>query len=238
MKHANATQGHILLVDDDPGITKNLPPILEKEGFFVTVAHDGEEAEDLIKTTRPDLVLLDIDLPKKDGLLVLIDMRRDEDLTPVNLLTRFGDVAHRIVGLRLGADDYIGKPFSGDEVVERIKAVLRRTRAGKPSLARSSRLRCRELVFDRRLKRAYLQSRDLKLKSKESALLECLMLHPDEVVSRNRMLDDLGWDDPRLIDRHMSPLRKALGDDPKSPTFIETVHSEGYRFFGPVEGEE
>ncbi len=141
MEHANAPQGRVVLVDDDPGITENLTPLLEKAGFMVKAASDGEEAEDLIKSTRPDLVLLDIELPRKDGLSVLIDMRRDEDLTLVILLTKFSDVAHRIVGLRLGADDYMGKPFSGDEVVERIRAVLRRTQGGKRSLATYPRLR-------------------------------------------------------------------------------------------------
>ncbi len=241
MEHTHATQGHVLLVDDDPGITENLTPLLEKAGFLVKVASDGEEAEDLIQTTRPDLVLLDIELPKKDGLSVLMGMRRDEGLTPVILLTKFSDVAHRIVGLRLGADDYMGKPFSGDEVVERIRAVLRRTRGGKRSLATFPRLRSGPLCLDRLARCAYLQDQKLNLKQKELELLECLMLHPCVVLNRKRILENLPaeWiDSPSIIDRYLSPLRKALGDDPKSPTFIETVHGAGYHFIGPVEGEE
>lgn len=233
MEHMSTLPAHILLVDDEPGITEHLSRILERAGFRVTVAADGEEALELIRNIRPDLALLDIDLgkDKSEGHLILIRLREDKDQTPVIFLTKFSDVASEVVGFKIGADDYIGKPFSGELVVARIRAVLHRTRAlDRP------RLRSGELVLNRPARRACLQKRDLNLKPKEFALLECLMLHPDEVLSRPRMLDDLGWwDDPLLIDRHMAPLRKALGDDPKSPTFIETVRGEGYRFIGPVE---
>ena len=195
MEHLNATQGHILLVEDEPGTAEHLSRILEKAGFIVTTASDGEEALELIRTPRPDLVLLDVDLPKMNGWSVLRRIRGDGDQTSVIFLTKFSDQANEIEGFDIGADDYIGKPFSGEVVVARIRAVLRRTRAGKPSLARSSKLKCRDLYLDRKIRHAYLQKRDLELKSKESTLLECLMLHPDEVLSRNRMLDDLGWDD-------------------------------------------
>ncbi len=231
----DTTQEHILLVDDDPGITEHLSRILEKAGFIVTVASDGEEALELIRTTRPDLVLLDIGLPKLDGRLVLLRIRGDGDQTPVILLTKFSDIASEVVGFELGADDYIGKPFSGEVVVARIRAVLRRTRAEQPSLARSPRLCSGELLLNRKARRAYRRSQDLKLTPKEFALLECLMLHPEEVLSRNQLLDDLGWEDPRLIDHHIALLRKTLGDDSKAPTFIETIRTEGYRFIGPVE---
>ena len=235
----NAAQGHILLVDDDPGITENLSPILEKAGFMVTVASDGEEALELLKATRFDLVLLDIVLPKLDGRFVLRRMRANGDQTPVIMMTeRYTSDADEVAGLELGADDYIRKPFTGEVVIARILAILRRIRAGKLPLARSPRVASGELSLDRKARRAYLKKRELELMPKQFALLECLMLHPDEVLNRHQMLDDLGWADPRLIDRHMSDLRKALGDNPKSPTFIETVHSEGYRFIGPVEGEE
>ena len=242
----NATARHILLVEDDPGIREHLPRILEKAGFRVTVASDAEEALELLKTTKFDLVLLDIELRQSDGhqsdgRLVLIGMRRDADLTPVILLTKFKDVADVIVGFKLGADDYIGKPFSGDEVVERIQAVLRRIRGGKRSLATFPKLKSGPLRLDRLARSAYLQDQNLNLKRKEIELLECLMLHACEVMSREEILDNLppSWiNDPRIIDRYLAPLRKALGDDPKSPRFIETVHTEGYHFIGPVEGEE
>jgi DNA-binding response OmpR family regulator len=233
--HMTATSEHILIVDDEPGITEHLSRILEKAGFMVTVASDGEEALELIRTIRPDLVLLDIGLPKLDGRLVLLRIRGDGDQTPVILLTKFSDIASEVVVFELGADDYIGKPFNGEVVVARIRAVLRRTHAGKPSLARSTKLCSGELLLDRTARRAYCQAEDLQLKPKGFALLECLMLHPGEVLGRNRLLDDLGWDDPLLINRHMTPLRHALGDDPKAPKFIETIRNEGYRFIKSVE---
>jgi DNA-binding response OmpR family regulator len=229
---------HILLVDDDSGITEPLSRILEKAGFVVTVATDGEEGLELIRSLRPDLVLLDIELPKLDGRLVLLRVRGDEDQTPIIMLTKYSDIASEVVGFELGADDYIGKPFRGEVVVARMRAVLRRTRSGQISLARSPRLCSGELMLNRTAKHAYRQGQDLKLAPKDFALLECLMLHPEEVLTRNQMLDDLGWDDPRLIDHHVALLRKALGDDYRSPKFIETVHSEGYRFIGPVGGCE
>lgn len=240
----NVTPAHILLVDDDPGITEHLSRILEKEGFVVTVATDGEQALELIRPAKFDLVLLDIHLPKLDGRLVLRHMRDDGNQTPVILLTeRYTSDADEVMGLEIGADDYIRKPFTGEVLVARIRNLLRRTRAGKLPLARFPKLNAgpdRPLVLHCRAKDAFLQGRALDLKLKEFELLECLMLHPDEVTSRERILDSLpNWiDDPRIIDRYMAPLRKALGDDPKSPTYIETVRSEGYRFIGPVEGEE
>ena len=225
---------HILLVDDDSGITEQLSRILEKAGFVVTVAADGEEGLELIRSLRPDLVLLDIELPKLDGRLVLLRVRGDEDQTPIIMLTKYSDIASEVVGFELGADDYIGKPFRGEVVVARMRAVLRRTRVRTDFAGQISQVVQRRVNLNRKAKRAYRQGQDLKLAPKDFALLECLMLHPDEVLTRNQMLDDLGWDDPRLIDHHVALLRKALGDDSKSPKFIETVHSEGYRFIGPV----
>ena len=232
----DTTQERILLVDDDPGITEHLTRILEKAGFVVTVATDGEEALELLKSQEFDLVLLDIMLPKLDGRFVRQRMRDDGIQTPViSMSGYYTGEADEVAELELGADDYIRKPFTGEVVVARIRNILRRRHAGKPSLAKSSKLCSGELKLDRMTRRAYRQMQEIRLQPKEFALLECLMLHPDEVLSRNRLLDDLGWDDPRLIDRHMAPLRKDLGDDPKSPTFIETIRIEGYRFIGPVE---
>jgi DNA-binding response OmpR family regulator len=236
MAQMDTTQERILLVDDDPGITEHLTRILEKAGFVVTVATDGEEALELLKSQKFDLVLLDIVLPKLDGRFVRRRMRDDGIQTPViSMSGYYTGEADEVAELELGADDYIRKPFTGEVVVARIRNILRRRHAGKPSLAKSSKLCSGELKLDRMTRRAYRQLQEIKLKPKEFALLECLMLHPDEVLTRNRLLDDLDWDDPRLIDRHMAPLRKALGDDPNSPTFIETIRAEGYRFIGPVE---
>lgn len=242
MDQMNATPAHILLVEDDPGIAEQLTGILEKAGFKVTVASDGEEALKLVETTKFDLILLDIVLPKLDGRSVLRRIHEIGDRTPVILITGvYTREADEDEGFYLGAVGYIRKPFRGQVVVARIRAILSLTSAGKRPLATYPRLKSGPLRLDRKAKRAYLQDRNLNLKRKEIQLLECLMLHPCEVLSRKRILECLPeeWiDDPRIIDRYMAPLRKALEDDPKSPTFIETVHTEGYHFIGPVEGEE
>jgi len=248
MEHTNATQVHILLIEDEPGIREHLTHILEKAGFRVTAPTDGESALEFLTTGKFDLILLDIDLRSwglDDGRMLLHRFRDDGNQTPVILLTAvYISEIDEVVGFEVGADDYIRKPVSGEVLVARIRNLLRRTMAGKRPLARFPKLNAgprRALLLDLKVKDAFLQGRALHLKRKPFELLECLMLHVDEVMSREEILDNLpaNWiNDPRIIDRHMAPLRKALGDDPKSPTYIETVHTEGYRFIGPVEGEE
>jgi DNA-binding response OmpR family regulator len=247
MEYANTSQYHILLVEDESDIREHLTHILEKAGFRITAPTDGEMVGELIRAGKFDLILLDIDLRNwgMDGRLMLRHMRDEGNQTPVILLTgQYLSEADEVVGFEFGADDYIRKPVSGDVLVARIRNLLRRTKAGKRPLARFPKLNAgpdRPLVLDRRAKDASLRGRALRLKRKPFELLECLMLHPDEVMSREEILDNLpaNWiNDPRIIDRYMAPLRKALGDDPKLPTYIETVHTEGYHFIGPVEGEE
>ncbi len=238
---------HILFVDDVPGIREHLTYILEKTDLKVTAPTDGEMLLEFLKANKFDLILLDIDLNSwgLDGRMLLHRMRDDGDQTPVILLTgQYMSETDEVVGFEFGADDYLRKPVSGEVLVARIRNLLRHTRAGQRPVARFPKLSAgphRPLVLDRRAKDAFLKGRALHMKRKPFELLECLMLHPDEVMSREEMLDNLpaSWiNDPRIIDRYMAPLRKALGDDPKSPTYIETVHVEGYRFIGPVEGEE
>jgi DNA-binding response OmpR family regulator len=241
------TQAHILFVEDEPSTREHLTHILAKAGFRITAPTDGEMALEFIRTGKFDLLLLDIDLRKwgMDGRMELRRVRADGNHTLAILLTgRYMSEADEVVGFEFGADDYIRKTVSGEVLVARIHSLLRRTMAGKRPLARFPKLTTgpdRPLMLNCGAKDALLQGRALHLKSKLFELLECLMLHPDEVMSREEILDKLPpkWiNDPRIIDRYMAPLRKALGDDPKSPTYIETVHAEGYRFIGPVEGEE
>jgi DNA-binding response OmpR family regulator len=247
MDHTGASHGHILLVEDEAGIREHLTHLLEKAGFRVTAPTDGEMAMESIGTGKFDLVLLDIGLTHwgLDGRMLSRRMRADGNQTPIILLTgQYLSEADEVVGFEFGADDYIRKPVSGDVLVARICNLLRRTGAGKRPLARFPKLNAgpdRPLMLNRKAKDAFLQGQALHLKRKLFELLECLMLHPDEVMSREEMLDNLpaSWiNDPRIIDRYMAPLRKALGDDPKSPTYIATVHTEGYCLSGPVEGEE
>jgi DNA-binding response OmpR family regulator len=232
----------ILLVDDESAITANLAPILERAGLQVTIADEGEMALQRAAEVRPDLVILDILMPKMDGREVLRRLRRDGNWTPVILLTQVGDSVERAMALEEGADDYLNKPFDPHELVARIRAVLRRARPGQPPLATAARLVCRELSFDRRSKRAWLAESQLDLTPKALVLLEYLLTHPDELLSRERLLDVVwGWDYPvgtRAIDTRVAELRRELKDDPLSPLYIETVPGQGYRFVGEVRTQE
>ncbi len=232
----------ILLVDDESAITENLAPILERAGLNVTIAAEGEEALQKAAAVSPDLVILDILMPKMDGREVLRQLRHDGNWTPVILLTQVGDSVERAMALEEGADDYLNKPFDPHELVARIRAVLRRARPGQPPLATAARLVSRDLTFDRRSKRAWLAGEELMLTPKALVLLEYLMTHPDELLSRERLLDVVwGWDYPvgtRATDTRIAELRRALKDDPINPHYIETVAGQGYRFVGEVHTQE
>ncbi|MGD8554384.1 MAG: response regulator transcription factor [Anaerolineales bacterium] len=229
----------ILLVDDEPAITDNLAPFLERSGFSVTVAADGEEALAQVQAAKPELLVLDVMMPKLDGREVLRRMRQADDWTPIILLTQVGEASERAMALEEGADDYLNKPFDPHELVARIKAVLRRARPGRPPLSAAWKLICGSLSLDRRSRRAYLEDQELTLTPKAFALLEYLMTHPDELVTRDRLLDVVwGWDYPvgtRAVDTRIAELRRALQDDVADPRYIETLPSQGYRFAGDVE---
>ncbi|MGD9145625.1 MAG: response regulator transcription factor [Anaerolineae bacterium] len=229
----------VLLVDDEPAITANLAPFLERSGFTVAVAADGAEALQQAAEFRPDLVVLDVLMPKIDGREVLRRLRREDDWTPIILLTQVGESTERAMALEEGADDYLNKPFDPHELVARIRAVLRRARPGQRPLTSASRLVSGDLRLDRQARRAYLGSGELHLTPKAMALLEYLMTHPDELLTRDRLLDAVwGWDYPtgtRTVDTRIAELRRVLGDDPVEPLYIETVPGQGYRFVGHVE---
>lgn len=229
----------VLLVDDEPAITANLAPFLERSGLRVAVAADGEEALDLVADFRPDLIVLDVLMPKIDGREVLRRLRQGGDWRPVILLTQIGESTERAMALEEGADDYLNKPFDPHELVARIRAVLRRARPGRPPLTSAPNLTCGDLRLDRQARRAFLGPEELHLTPKAVALVEYLMTHPDELLSRDRLLDAVwGWDYPtgtRTVDTRIAELRRALGDDPARPRYIETVPGQGYRFVGLVE---
>ncbi len=229
----------LLLVDDEHAITTNLAPILERAGMQVSVASDGEEALKTASEVHPDLLILDILMPKMDGREVLRRLRKAGDWTAVILLTQVGDSVERAMALEEGADDYLNKPFDPHELVARVRAVLRRARPGEPGLAVAPRLVSKDLSFDRRSKRAWLGKEELTLTPKALVLLEYLMTHPDELLTRERLLDVVwGWDYPvgtRATDTRIAELRRALHDDPLSPDYIETVPGQGYRFVGDVQ---
>lgn len=228
----------LLLADDDPAVTDNLVPFLERAGFRVLVASDGMEALEKVQSHRPDLIILDVLMPRLDGREVLRRVRGSNLWTPTILLTQVGGATERALALEEGADDYLNKPFDPHELLARIRAVLRRAKPGQPSLSSSWLLMANELRLDRRARRAELSGETLDLTPKAFAVLEYLMTHPDECVSRERLLEAVwGWEYPvgtRTVDTRMAELRRALNDDPDHPHFIETVPGEGYRFIAPV----
>jgi DNA-binding response OmpR family regulator len=231
----------ILLVDDEPAITSNLAPFLERAGFDAVTAADGEQALACIADSAPDLIVLDVLMPRLDGRETLRRLRQADNWTPVVLLTQVGESTERAMALEEGADDYLNKPFDPHELVARIRAVLRRVRPGQPPLASAQRLNSGDIALDRRARRAFLGSKELSLTPKAVALLEYLMTHPDELLSRDRLLDAVwGWDYPvgtRTVDTRIAELRRALGDDPAEPRYIETVPGQGYRFVADVEAK-
>jgi DNA-binding response OmpR family regulator len=216
-----------------------LQPFLSRAGFDVNIASDGEAALREVVSYTPDLIVLDVLMPILDGREVLRQLRQKGDWTPIILLTQVGESAERAMALMEGADDYINKPFDPNELAARIKTVLRRASPGQPPLTVAERLRSSDLVIDRPKRRAYLNAIEINLSPKAMSLLEYLITHPDELLSRDRLLDAVwGWDYPigtRTVDTRIAELRRVLGDDPADPQYIETIPGQGYRFIGKVE---
>jgi DNA-binding response OmpR family regulator len=232
-------QSQILLVDDETDITTNLASFLERSGFSAATASDGEEALEQIEILEPNIIILDVLMPKLDGREVLRRLRHMGNWTPVILLTQVGGASERAMALEEGADDYLNKPFEPQELVARIRSVLRRARPGEPPLSASWTLNSGELQLDRRSRRAYLKKEEINLTPKAMLLLEYFMTHPDELLTRERLLDVVwGWDYPvgtRAVDTRIAELRRSLSEDASRPIYIETIPGQGYRFIGLVE---
>jgi DNA-binding response OmpR family regulator len=229
----------VLLVDDESAITENLAPFLERAGFEIDTASDGVAALEQLEASPPDLIILDVMMPRMDGREVLRRLRQEGNWVPIILLTQVGEATERAMALEEGADDYLNKPFDPHELVARMRAVLRRARPGKPPLSTAEKLVCGKLALDRRSRRVYLGTEEANMTPKAVMLLEYMMTHPDELVTRDRLLDVVwGWDYPvgtRAVDTRIAELRRVLGDDPTDPIYIETVPGQGYRFIGRVE---
>jgi len=229
----------ILLADDEIAITSNLAPFLERAGFTVQVAGDGEAALRLVAGFDPHLIVLDVLMPKLDGREVCRRLRATGNWTPILMLTRVGEATERAMTLEEGADDYLNKPFDPHELVARIRAVLRRARPGTPRLAAAERLACGSFVLDRTARRVLFAGHELPLTPKAVALLDYLMTHSGELLSRERLLDAVwGYDYPvgtRAVDMRITELRKHLQDDPDEPRYIETIPGQGYMFIGQME---
>jgi two-component system alkaline phosphatase synthesis response regulator PhoP len=220
----------ILVVEDEPGIARLVRDYLERAGFAVVLAANAGEALAQARAQRPALVVLDLGLPDRDGLDVTRELRRFSDV-PIVMLTARGDESDRIVGLELGADDYVVKPFSPKELVARVRAVLRRVE-GKA--AGGETVRALDVAIDLPRRRVTVGDRRVELTATEFALLATLAREPGRVFTRGQLLDavhGVSFESyERAIDAHVKNLRRKLEPTPGSPRYIETVHGIGYRF--------
>ena len=220
----------VLVVDDEPMVREVLTQYLSHDGFTVVEAADGDEAVAKLDECTPDLVLLDLMLPKRHGLEVLRHARSTSDV-PVILLTALGDEKDRVAGLELGADDYVVKPFSPREVAARVKSVLRRSSG--PSAPAVTRFSDVEIDIGRR--QVTRAGDEVELTRLEFDLLAFLLANPNRVVSREELLQNVWdssaeWQDPATVTVHVRRLRQKLETDPSEPDHILTVYGVGYRF--------
>jgi two-component system alkaline phosphatase synthesis response regulator PhoP len=223
----------VLLVDDEPNLVDLVKGYLDREGYQVFVATDGPNAVDRARYVRPDLVVLDLMLPGFDGLEVCRRLRQFTDAY-VLMLTARGEEIDRIVGLEVGADDYLTKPFSPRELVARIKAMLRRPRQPSSSQPETPPVhRFGELAIDEARHEVTLRGAVVQLTAREFALLAELASQPGRVFTRSQLLEHV-WGteyyDEHVVDVHVANLRHKLEDDPSHPRFVETVRGVGYRF--------
>jgi two-component system OmpR family response regulator len=235
------TPDHILVVDDDTEIRSLLHEYLQKQGYRVTAVADGKGLRTAVATSHPDLIILDLMLPGEDGLTLCRDLRAKSEI-PIIMLTARGDETDRIVGLELGADDYVAKPFSPRELLARIKSVLRRARALPENLKteESGVFRFAGWTLDAATRNLTSpQGVVVALSGTDFRLLKIFVDHPNRVLTRDQLIDlmlsrDAGPYD-RAIDVQVSRLRQRLGEDAKEPAIIKTVRGQGYVFAAHVE---
>jgi len=229
------SKGKILVVDDEIYIVHILDFSLGMEGYEVVTALDGEAALEKVKTEKPDLIVLDIMMPKLDGFAVCAELRRLANAVPILFLTAKGKVEDRVIGLDAGADDYLVKPFSRDELLARVRALLRRVQRQTHALKTVTLGR---VTIDFVQQRAWCDGKPLEMTPKEFAMLHLLLESPGEVVSRDRFLDVVwgytAFPTTRTVDKHIVGLRHKLEDDPEQPRWITTVHGVGYRIELPL----
>ncbi|MFV9503007.1 MAG: response regulator [Oscillochloridaceae bacterium umkhey_bin13] len=225
----------ILLVEDETTLAETLRYNLEREGYTVLWADDGVQGLELARREQPDLIVLDIMLPRLDGFSVCRIIRQESDV-PVVMLTARQDEVDRIAGLELGADDYISKPFSLGEFLARVRAIMRRTERQPRTLGREV-LEAGTLKVDTSSRRAWREQNELTLPQKEFDLLTCLIRNRGIALSRDLLLERVwGLDfigDSRTVDVHIRWLREKIEQDPARPRYIQTVRGVGYRFEVP-----
>jgi DNA-binding response OmpR family regulator len=221
----------ILVVDDEPDLRRMLRRYLEAEGFEVAEAAGGEAALSRTRGAAPDLIVLDVGMPGMDGFAVLQEIRKVSDI-PVIMLTARTEEVDRVVGLTIGADDYVTKPFSPRELVARVRAVLRRGGAGRAES--DDVLEFDGITLDLAGRQVRTDGRNLDLSALEFDLLAALASAPGRVFTRAQLLERVwGWDyfgAERVVDVHIGNLRKTLGDDASDPRFVGTVRGVGYKF--------
>ena len=217
----------ILIVEDDPVILEGLEEKLGREGYQIASARDGEEAKEKLSEEPPDLVILDLMLPRVDGLSVLRWFREHNTDVPVLILSARGQEGDKVEGLRAGADDYLAKPFGLDELIARIEALLRRIRGAEQSFTFGS------IRIDFEKRKVFRDASEVVLSKKEMAILLFLVRHRNRIVSREQILSGV-WgytasSEARAVDFHLLNLRRKLEDDPKSPRHIVTRHGLGFQ---------
>ena len=223
----------ILIVEDEPAMVQGLRDNFEYEGYEVISAADGVDGLNRAIADQPDLVVLDVMMPKMSGLDVCKQLKARKPSLPIIMLTARGQEIDKVVGLELGADDYVTKPFSIRELMARVKAVLRRA---SPQAATAEVYRFSDVEVNVRSNEVLRSGQPVELSSKEFALLAYFVAHPAETLSRDRLLDAVwGYENyptTRTVDAHIVHLRQKLEPNPEEPRFILTVHGSGYKFVG------
>jgi DNA-binding response OmpR family regulator len=223
----------ILVVEDEPAMVAGLRDNFEFEGYEVITAHDGIEGLERALDESPDLVVLDVMMPRMSGLEVCKQLRAKRASLPIIMLTARGQEVDKVVGLELGADDYVTKPFSIRELLARVKSVLRRTAVLPKDKEQHS---FADVEVDLRRCRVLRSGKALDISSKEFDLLKYFICHSGETLSRDRLLEDVwGYENyptTRTVDTHLVRLRQKLEPDPDQPQYFLTVHGTGYRFVG------
>ena len=227
---------HVLVVDDESELANVVAGYLRREGFSVDIAHDGPEAVAQARTHRPDLVVLDIMLPGFDGIEVCRQLRRFSDAYVIMLTARDEEV-DKVVGLSVGADDYLVKPFSPRELIARVQAMLRRPRTERAAASGTAVLRFADVVVDPESREVTRDGQAVPLTRTEFDLLATLAGRPRAAFTRRQLLDAAwgeGWyGDEHVVDVHVAHLRDKLGDDAVTPRYIRTVRGVGYGLVGP-----
>jgi DNA-binding response OmpR family regulator len=227
----------ILLVDDEPLITDSLSYSLRKEGFEVKAIGDGLVVLQEVQEFQPDLLVLDLMLPGMSGLEICQRLRAKSSI-PVIMLTARGEEIDRVLGLEVGADDYLAKPFSFRELLARIRSILRRVELDRQA-AQMQQINLGRLSLDPVARRVFKSEQELQLSAREFDLLSALMKNAGRALSREELLAEVWGEDwigdPRTLDVHVRWLRLKVEEDPASPQYIQTVRGHGYRFAGPEE---